>query len=318
MRRNKSKILAFSAKLGEKTQIFSKKIQAVSFNNVDKICIYANNGGVGDILMLTPSLKSLRDKYPNSYIELAIHSNGANDNIYNFISELKLVDKISDFRKVNKNRYGTVIDVSEVADPAWEMNKINLRSRIKYYSELCRVTLDKEIPYIPVPSQYTEEAKKFLKNYSKVFFIDTSSVDDRRCISPEVVKKLIDLINKNNSNHCILVSDWRRKSNLTFLKNTVDVTSKSLIELSALIKESDYFFGPDSALMHIAGAFEIKSLVAFGMIPPEYRIKEYKNHKAVRVEKLSCLECWYKPCTNNLKCMKDLDSNKIYEMMERM
>lgn len=317
MRRNKSKILAFKSKVAGKSKVFFKKSRDEKLQDGKRICIYAENGGVGDILMLTPSLKRLRELYPNSYIELAIHTNGANDNIYNFMNELNIVNKVSDFRKINKHRYYSFIDVSEVADPAWEINKINLRSRIDYYSELCRVKLEKKRPYIPVPEKYIVEARKFLKDYSKVFFIDTSSVDDRRCISSKVIKKVITLINESNSNHCILVSDWRKKCDLKYLENVIEVTEKSLIELSALIKESDYFFGPDSALMHISAAFEVKSLVAFGMIPPEYRIQEYKNHKAVRVEGLSCLGCWYKPCYNNLKCMKDLNAEKIYGSMEK-
>lgn len=317
MRRNKSKILAFKSKVENKSKVIFNKSKIEKFEDGKRICIYAKNGGVGDILMLTPSLKKLRELYPNSYIELAIHTNGANDNIYNFISELNIVNKVSDFRKINKHRYHGFIDVSEVADPAWEINKINLRSRIDYYSELCRVKLDRKRPYIPIPEKYILEARKFLKKYSKVFFIDTSSVDDRRCISPKVIKEIIHLINKNNSNHCILVSDWRRTSNFKYFKNVVEVTEKKLIEISALIKESDYFFGPDSALMHISGAFEVKSLVAFGMIPPEYRIKEYKNHKAVRAEDISCLGCWYKPCYNDLKCMKNLNAKRIYREMER-
>lgn len=316
MRRNKSKILAFSARIPNKNKVVLNKSKITKIEDGKRICIYAENGGVGDILMLTPSLKRIRELYPNSYIDLAIHTNGANDNIYNFMNELNIVNKVSDFRKINKNRYHSFIDVSEVAEPGWEINKINLRSRIDYYSELCGVDLDAKIPFVPIPEKYISEAKVFLKNYSKVFFIDTSSVDDRRCIPHDVILELITIINQKNSGHCILVSDWRKKCKLSFLKNVIEVTDKKLLEVSALIKESDYFFGPDSALMHIAAAVKTKSLVAFGMIPPEYRIATYLTHKPVRVESLPCLGCWYKPCRNNLKCMKALNAKEIYEKME--
>lgn len=318
MRRNRSKILAHKSVILKKSKVVTKENKNIKRDNFERICVYAENGGVGDILMLTPAVKKLRERYPNSHIELAIHSNGANDNIYNFLMPSKYIDKVSDFRKVRKNRFGTFINVSEVAEPGWEIQGINLRSRIDYYAELLRVNVDKKIPIVEVDLQKDTIIKNDLAVYKKVFFIDTSSVDDRRCISSIVIKDLIKIINKNNEGHCILISDWRKVGSWKHCKNVIDITEKPLREISSYIKYSDIFFGPDSALMHISAAMETKSLVAFGMIPPEYRIQSYPTHAAIRVENLSCLGCWYKPCYNNLKCMKNLNAEDIYKTMEKI
>jgi ADP-heptose:LPS heptosyltransferase len=318
MRRNKSKILAHRSVIAKKTKIGFKKKDNFKFVDSKKICIYAENGGVGDILMLTPAVKKLREKYPDSYIELAIHSNGANDNIYNFLMPSKYINKVSNFRNVRKERFGTFIDVSEVAEPSWEIQGINLKSRINYYAELLKVELDNRLPIVEIDFEKDQFIKRKLANYKKVFFIDTSSVDPRRCIHPNVIKNLINIINENNSNHCILVSDWKNIGSWKTFANVIDVTKKSLREICSYIKYSDIFFGPDSALMHISAAVKTKSIIAFGMIPPEYRIATYPTHQAIRVESLSCLGCWYKPCYNNLRCMKMLDCKEIYKKMERM
>lgn len=314
MRRNKSKILSYSLEVKKNVKKKSKR----NFIDTEKICIYACNGGVGDILMLTAPLKALRKKYPNSYIELAVHTNGANDTLFNFLKPLNIVNKVSNYRTVRKDRFGTFVDVSVVAEPAWEVAGINLRSRIDYYSELLKVEVKEKIPFIGLSNNEKLKAKKLLAEYKKVFFIDTSSVDDRRCIPLKVIKELINEINKNEKNHLVLISDWRNKRNWSNFENVRDVTNLPLREISALIGESDYFFGPDSALMHISAATKTKSLVAFGMIPPEYRISTYFTHQATRVESLKCLGCWYKPCYNNLKCMKNLNAKEIYKSMRML
>lgn len=312
MRRNKSKILAHSITLPKRKGNVRKEERP--FLNVDRICIYARNGGVGDILMLTAPLRLLRKKYPDAYIELAIHTNGANDSIFNLINPIGIVDKVSNFRYIRKERFGTFVDVSVVAEPAWEVAGINLRSRIAYYAELLGVSVVDLKPFIGLKKDEKLKAKNLTENKSKVFFLDTSSIDDRRCIPGEVIEGVIDLINKNYKNHLIFVSDWRKKiKNLNKYENVIDVSNLPLREVASLIEFSDVFFGPDSALMHLSAAVETKSIVAFGMIPPEFRISTYKTHEAITVEVLSCLGCWYKPCFNNLKCMKDLDPYKIFK-----
>ena len=268
--------------------------------------------------MLTPALKALRKKYPESYIELAIHTDGANDNIFKFINPCSFVNKVSDFRKVTKEKYGWFIDVSEVAEPSWEILGFNLRSRIKYYCELLKVNASEDVPQIELSLEEIAYGKNFLNAFEKVFFIDTSSIDNRRCIAGEVIRGLIYNINSHYKNHCILLSDWRNVSNCSGLKNVINVSTFSLRKIASLIKESDVFFGPDSGLMHLSAAMKTKSIVAFGMVPPEYRIGTYPTHEAVRVESLSCLGCWYKPCHNNLKCMKSLDTYIIYKKIKNI
>jgi len=312
MRRNKSKILAHSMTVPKKRGRVVRR--EVPFLNVNKICIYAKNGGVGDILMLTGPLKLLREKYPKAYIELAIHTDGANDSIFNLINPIGIVDKVSNFRYVRRERFGTFVDVSVVAEPAWEVAGINLRSRIAYYAELLGVAIVDLKPFIGLKFNEKVKAENLTKNKSKVFFLDTSSIDNRRCIPGRVIADVIRLINKNYKNHLIFVSDWKGLiNNLNKYENVIDVSNLPLREVASLIEFSDVFFGPDSALMHLSAAVRTRSIVAFGMIPPEFRISTYETHEAIRVESLPCLGCWYKPCNNDLKCMKDLDSYKIFK-----
>ena len=70
--------------------------------------------------------------------------------------------------------------------------------------------------------------------------------------------------------------------------------------------------------MHLAGAVKTKSLVIFGSIPPSVRINRYPSHEYIRLESLDCLECWYKDCPFNIKCMRDLKVEKVFSRIKEM
>ncbi|MFM7858796.1 MAG: glycosyltransferase family 9 protein, partial [Flammeovirgaceae bacterium] len=99
--------------------------------------------------------------------------------------------------------------------------------------------------------------------------------------------------------------------------NCYNASQTTLRQMAALISEADLFIGPDSGPMHLAGAVSTPSIVTFGSIPPEARINFYPTHEGIRLDKLNCIGCWYKPCPYDTRCMKELDSIVIYNKMKR-
>lgn len=63
------------------------------------------------------------------------------------------------------------------------------------------------------------------------------------------------------------------------------------LELSALIKNSDILVTGDSAPLHFASAFGVKSLVIFGPTIPEFGFGPYRQKNIVIQKELSCRPC---------------------------
>jgi lipopolysaccharide heptosyltransferase I len=97
---------------------------------------------------------------------------------------------------------------------------------------------------------------------------------------------------------------------VTFLSNgkSINLAGKtSLMELVALITQSEFFICNDTGPMHIAAALHIPVFAIFGPANPA-RTGPYGNeHTIIQVE-LACSPCYAKkPCTkHNWRCMNDL------------
>ena len=134
------------------------------------------------------------------------------------------------------------------------------------------------------------------------------------------MKKVIELIRKELPEYQILVSDFNSvlENEVYKDKNIINVSRFDIRRTASLIKRSDFFFGPDSGLMHLAGAVGTKSLVAFGSIPPEVRINHYPTHKSIRDDSLKCIGCWYRECPYNTKCMKNIKPEVVLKKIRRL
>lgn len=98
--------------------------------------------------------------------------------------------------------------------------------------------------------------------------------------------------------------------NVTSLSNgkSINLAGKtSLMELVALIAQSEFFICNDTGPMHIAAALNIPVFAIFGPANPTRTGPYGDGHTIIRVE-LACSPCYAKkPCTkHNWSCMNDL------------
>lgn len=91
----------------------------------------------------------------------------------------------------------------------------------------------------------------------------------------------------------------------------------SLGMTKALLTRAACFVGTDSALGHIASAFEIPVVTLFGpAVPSETRPYPKDARVVMRAERLPCQPCWGTPlqgrCPNNLQCMTDITIESVF------
>ena len=284
-----------------------------------KICIIRSVGGIGDVVMTLPALKELKTRYPNIELSYAIDMH-TTKHYYEMVKNLPYIDKVLDARLVDRRDYHGVCDISSVCIK-YEHSQQRPLNRIDIFARAIGLNkLDQPKPELLITSDERSWAKHFLaqvcKAGQKIVCLHSASFEGKRSWPPHKYIELVDLCTSQNLPIKFLLFDFNNV--LPSLKThsmVVDCSLTNIREMMALIEASDYFIGPDSGPMHLAGAIGTKSLVLFGSIPGNARINHYPSHEALSA-RLPCSPCWYAPCNIGVKCMKDILSATVFAKMK--
>lgn len=325
---SKASLIAAERKVEVKS-VGGKKGSTVAFLNrkqKSRICIVRNVGGIGDILMITPSLRELKKRFPLSEITFAVDRHTTSgDHYYQLVKNAPFLDNIIDARYVNRELYDHVMDISAVCIP-YERTDLPARNRIDLFAEHLGITsFANKMPFLELTSEEILSAKKelgtFVTDDCKLVMLSVGSMEGKRSWSQNKDEKwpsLVKAIRSQKPNIKFILNDFmNRVPSLRSKDYIYNVETTSVRELAAYMSLCDHFVGPDSGPMHIAGALGVPSTVMFGSIPPEARINYYPTHISVSTETLPCIGCWYKACPYNVKCMKDLKASRVATLINR-
>jgi lipopolysaccharide heptosyltransferase I len=94
-------------------------------------------------------------------------------------------------------------------------------------------------------------------------------------------------------------------------EDAVDLTGKlNLMEVAALLEQSNLYIGNDSGLMHMAAATKTPLVAIFGPTDPKRTGPYSSNAKVVKAD-LSCMPCFARECKYNHECMRELSVEKV-------
>lgn len=288
------------------------------------LCVIRSLGGIGDILMTTPAIQQLAEDYPNSRITYATDMHSTKD-YYEVLKNNPHISEVIDARFVNKTHYDAWVDITSVCIQHENSSKPVL-NRIDIFAKAIGISrLRNTLPYLKLEPEETLWAQSYIRQLNlgdkKLIYLHTASFDPQRCWPVQRYQELLRIAQNQYPNLHFLVSDFNQVlPNKQLYPNATDVTQGLIRKASALIQQSDYFIGPDSGPMHIAGALQVPSLAMFGSIPPAARINYYPTHTAVTSEpKLSCMPCFYSKCSINFKCMTNITAEQVLKtLMEKL
>lgn len=288
-----------------------------------KICVFRKLGGIGDVLMCTPALRQLKKDFPECNLTFAIDMHSTkNNNYYELVKNADYIDHIVDSRFVNESMYDAVVDLSSVCIK-YEHSGLPVLNRSDIFGRACGLPkLDDKKVWYKVESQERIWAQHWIKSATgssvKLVVLHTASMEGKRCWPAKKYRELVERSLQDSLNIKFVVFDMNNVfADLKVYSNCIDASFTNIRQMAAIIEQADFFIGPDSGPMHIAGALGVKSLVIFGSIPPEARINHYPSHDSIRMDGLPCIGCWYKPCPYDIKCLKDLDSILIYNRIRK-
>jgi ADP-heptose:LPS heptosyltransferase len=280
-----------------------------------KICIQRKLGGIGDILMTTPLAKAFKSQYPKCEFTYATKPGV----LASVLENNPFIDKVIDFQSVNPAEYHLFADVTTTG-LSYEKSTNPPKNRIDLFAEYVGVRLTDHKPtYCTAPKEQTwaeTVLKKWFgerRNY-KLIYLDIASVDQRRTWPIRHSIRLLSEITALRKDVRFVVNDFNRllgrKWDYEFCE---DVSAYGIRQSAALIEQCDLFIGPDSGMLHIAGALERDIVAVFGSTPAAARINHYQNAIAVETD-LSCQPCWYRACHIKYKCLAGLEPFRVRDM----
>ena len=263
-------------------------------------------GGVGDLVMLSSSLKALKEKEPLRPIVLATKP----ENI-EVLSGAEYLDGLIPVGNMDwgQTKFYRRYDLRYAVEPpgigpgklSWA--DYTTRDRSDIFDELLGVKSSKNFS-LPIDQDIQASMRQRVAGLRyPLIGIAPTSKSPVRAIPPEYVKPLIERILKKYRGTVVLFGKtlgWSQhlaKIQGSHILNLIDALS--LPEMIALCSLLDVVIAPDTGTTHVAGALGVKCLALFGNIDPKTRVTYYPSVKSLYpYGEMSCIPCWDKhdPC----------------------
>jgi ADP-heptose:LPS heptosyltransferase len=260
-------------------------------------------GHLGDILMMTPALKefSKKNKFdmqlPKEYTEILINLDFI-ENVYTFED------------KVDEKKYSDIIDLSDFEFNYEQIKQPYIdKTKQEIFANALNVIIKDLKPIINLTNEEIIKIRKFLPD-KKVILFALRSRNISRDWDLDNWKRLIELLEDKDNYQIIIVDEilnWD-SNKLIFFNN------KTTRELFALVHESDLVITQDSGLLHIAGAFDKKTIALFG--PTDYNLRSYKKCH-IFYKDVGCSPCWYNRCDNKY-CLNLIGPSEVFEKISEL
>ncbi len=274
--------------------------------SVTKI-LFIGLSSVGDVVMTTPVLRSLQDKYPEALFDIVVDKRGTGlYKNYPRLNKLYLKDKDKPLRGVPdllmqlwKTRYDLVVDVrtdglayllrSKKRYTKWGAKSYGPHAVENLMGVIDDLHGDHPIPDTKVwPSDadrgYASKQISVFSNKDKLLAL--SMGDNRKPEKTWTIDKFVKLLKQHENDFSgviFLGNSFEAKETLEVMSKVnlqhINTVGNSLLEAAALIEASCLYVGPDSGLGHIASAVKTATISFFGVTEPE-RYRPWGN-KAV-------------------------------------
>ena len=322
-------IQAFGPEVSNGSMIFDYE-ESVEKQPRKGICV-VRVGGLGDLIMLTSSLRKLKDKYPKQSLILATHP--VHQRVFKYLSILD--DCISVF-DLHRFQFEKMIDLRWAVEPdeiARNKGKLSWKDYISLdrsdvFDKLCGVNSRGKPFMIPINEKRKQEITRIVGDHSPIIGFTPTCRAQHRAFPHDYVNRVVKGLTKEGK--VVLfgkTESW--DGHLSELKmpgllNLLNKTSAN--QAIALCSILNLLITPDSGFLHVSGALGNKCLALFGNINPETRTSYYPSVKALYAKKeaiLGCCPCWdihkeCKPYRGSAACMRLFTPEKIVGEARKM
>jgi ADP-heptose:LPS heptosyltransferase len=262
--------------------------------NSRNILVTRAMGGIGDLLMMTPGLHELKNRYPDSEIHLAIPRRYFP--LFEGNHDVILVD--IDERTIEPHAYSKWFNLSECpaariesrTAPRVRKNRIEIFARALGNSRRCVRSMMKKPRYF-----LSLKDREFQNEFWERNGLHGKSVIGVQLHSEESYRNypfMSDVIRALAGRFTVLVFDGDKVTE-SFGPHSIVVGGLALREAFALAAGCDAILCPDSAFVHLAAALDIPCVALYGPIDGAVRTRDYPLCTYLDARgNLPCLPCW--------------------------
>lgn len=324
-------------------------------SDIQKI-LFIRPGGIGDAVLLVPTILVIRRNYPVAVIDLlAEKRNAAVFGLCPSIQNVFSYENPRELLKVLRTGYDIVIDaeqwhrlsavVARLTRAPWVIGfSTNERERlythpVNYSHYDCEadsfchlleplgITIkNKELPFLTVPDYAVKKADMFLGKFSEKPFITIfpgSSIPEKQWDMGSFVKLALKF-NQAGFPIVVIGSEKERVTGeaMSCGLEALNLAGKtSLVETVALIGKSSLLVSGDSGVLHIAAGLGKPTVSLFG--PSNAKKWAPKGERHIVISRnLPCSPCskygYIPKCPRNAKCMREIKVTEVFAAVERL
>ena len=288
---------------------------------------------LGDAVLVTPTLKAIREKYPSHRITLVtckgwkdvFEGNPYIDELAVTIDHPKSSFKPSHYfydeittQYIDKKEWDQVIQLNCLSF-AGEYKRTGIHFR-DFYAEIAGVYPLKDTKYfIPITDDHRKTIDKILQQFEigkKLICIHTNGGWALKNWSENRWMKFAERIYDRYQCKVILVGGKGEAINSPYIINLAD--KLSIKELVALFERADLFVGLDSGPMHIASAANTPIIAMFSVTHAKVGAPNSDNFITIQAP-LSCeIPCGLKHCYKEINCTDSISVNTVLKAAEKL
>ena len=288
---------------------------------------------LGDAVLVTPTLKAIREKYPSHRITLVtckgwkdvFEGNPYIDELAVTIDHPKSSFKPSHYfydeittQYIDKKEWDQVIQLNCLSF-AGEYKRTGIHFR-DFYAEIAGVYPLKDTKYfIPITDDHRKAVDKTLQQFEigkKLICIHTNGGWTLKNWSENRWMKFAEKIYDRYQCKVILVGGKGEDINSPYIINLAD--KLSIKELVALFERADLFVGLDSGPMHIASAANTPIIAMFSVTHAKVGAPNSDNFITIQAP-LSCeIPCGLKHCYKEINCTDSISVNTVLKAAEKL
>jgi len=313
---------------------FSKLFRPYKGESLDnKTLLVWRQGGIGDLLFISPNLRYLKNKYPSSKIIVA-----CGPQYQSMVKTWDFIDKVIDLPFNVSYLYTSNSDYHCMFEGVIERTKqAEKENSYVLFTKWMGLDLPENelTPQQQIPEEELETAKAHISNWGlkeKDFIVlQFRASSPIRTPRPEFWKKIIDDL--TSKGHKIVIVDSVNNLIMTrqfieFMKDkhmifNFSEFSDEVLKTMAITSLAKMAIATDSALLHIAESLKVKNFGIFGPFPGSVRLSTYRYSDWVDAQK-DCSPCFQHsqyPCKRSIagysSCYDNLDTNEVIERIQK-
>jgi ADP-heptose:LPS heptosyltransferase len=275
-------------------------------------------GGMGDVILLSPSLKKLKQTYPDLHITFATDANHHclfQKNQY-IDSLVPMHRSVEEYDRMNWSEWDVVLNINMYVEHS---SLYPTTHRMDIFADAVGVKLegrdrDLEISIDPIFEDLAEREliEMGWDPHRPLVTLQLRGMAPTRTFAPELNKKVSTLLTSKGFQVCLIDRDpigWEGEG---ILNATGRVSQVGIV--AGILKKAHVHLGPDSGVAHLAAAMGTRSAIFTTVVPSKLRYTYYKNFVVLEPTTTN-FPCYEGHCPN-CACIRSFSAEQMTEAVE--